>query len=140
MNPAPSAIPFKELVALADRLLEECEDDPECLALRLGHLEPDVRDELLVSDLLNAYQVFYFFFREGAGDLDLLRERLELEPASALSGGIRIDETDFLEMFFIVRDAMPVIAISDGEKVVATFSGKNAFLQGREFLASPEYQ
>jgi hypothetical protein len=138
MNPAPSRIPFSDLVAAADRMLEDCEDDLECLVIRLGGLEPAIRDELLVSDLLNAWQVFYFFFR--TGDDDLLRERLELEPASALLHGIKIQETDLLEMFFIIREAKPVIAISDGEKNVATFSGSSAYRQGREFMASPDYQ
>lgn len=138
MNPPPSRVPFTELVAAADRLLDDCEDDYECLAIRLGHLAPEVRDELLVSDLLNAWQVFYFFFRT-AGD-DLLREQLELEPASSLTGGIKIRENDFLEMIVAVHEAKPVIAISDGEKVVATFSGSSAYAQGLELMESPEYQ
>jgi hypothetical protein len=138
MNPAPSRVPFPDLVAAADRMLEDCEDDVECIALRLGQFEPDVRNELLVSDLLNAWQVFFFFFR--TADDEMLRERLELEPASALAGGIKIRDTDFLEMFVAVREAIPVIAISDGEKVVATFSGATAYTQGLEFLESPEYQ
>jgi hypothetical protein len=138
MNPAVSSVPYPDLVAAADRLLEDCEGDVECLAIRLGSLAPEVRDELLVSDLLNAWQVFFYFFRT-SGD-DLLCELLELEPASALIGGIKIRETDFLEMIVAVHDANPVIAISDGEKVVATFSGKTAFRQGLAFMESPEYQ
>ena len=138
MTPASSRSAYSALANLVDRLLEDCEDDVECLAVRLGGIEPEVRRELLVSDLLNAYQVFFFFFRTNTGEL--LRDRLELEAASALAGGIRLDKTDFLEMFFIVRDAKPVIAISDGEKVVAAFSGSSAFVQGREFMESPEFQ
>ena len=138
MNPALSRVPFTELVATADRMLEDCEDNYECLAVRLDNLAPEVRDELLVSDLLNAWQVFYFFFRT-AGD-DLLREQLELEPASSLIGGIKIRQNDFLEMIAGVRDGKPVIAISDGEKIVAAFSGSSAYKQGLEFMESPEYQ
>jgi len=137
MSPAPSSVPFNELVAAADSMLEDCEDDYECLANRLGRLAPEVRDELLVSDLLNAWQVFYYFFRTGD---DFLRERMELEPASALIGGIKIRENDFLEMIAAVRDGKPVIAISDGEKIVAAFSGSSAYTQGLEFMESPEYQ
>ncbi len=137
MSPDASRVPFSMLTAAADRMLEDCEDDWECLAIRLGELQPDIRDELIVSDLLNAWQVFYFFFR--TGDIDL-RELLELEPASALVHGIKILENDFLEMFFSVRNAVPVIAISDGEKMVATFSGRHAFGLGREFMDRPEYQ
>lgn len=138
MNPAISCHSYSSLASLVDRLLEDCEDDAECLALRLGSLEPEIRDELVVSDLLNAWQVFFFFFRTAGSDL--LRELLELEPASALTQGIKILENDFLEMFFVVREAKPVIAISDGEKVVASFSGRAAFGQGCEFLENPEYQ
>ncbi len=137
MSPAGSPSPYASLVSIADRLLEDCEDDVECLALRLGHLEPGVRDELLVSDLLNAWQVFFFFFR--TADSELLRERLELEPASALAGGIKLKETDFLEMIFHVRDGKPLISISDGEKVVAHFSGRTAYENGLQFLENPEY-
>ena len=137
MAPGPSRVPFSILTAAADHMLEDCEDDTECIAIRLGEMAPDVRDELLVSDLLNAWQVFFFFFRTGGGDL--LRERLELEPASSLASGIMIRENDFLSMIFAVHEAKPVIALSDGERVVATFSGKTAFTQGREFMESPEY-
>jgi len=138
MNPAVSRHSYSSLAGLVDRLLDDCEDDVECLAVRLGSLEPEVRDELVVSDLLNAWQVFFFFFRTSVSDL--LREQLELEPASALAHGIKIQDMDILEMFFIVREAKPVIAISDGEKVVASFSGKTAFGHGCEFLENPEYQ
>jgi hypothetical protein len=138
MHATPSRTSFGALVAIADRILEDCDEDVECLAIRLGGLEPEILNELLVSDLLNAHQVFFFFFRTCPGEL--LIERLELEPASALQVGVKIQETDFLEMFFVVRDAKPVIAVSDGEKVVATFSGSSAFDQGRVFMESPEYQ
>lgn len=132
--PRPS---FSQLVELADRMLEDCDEDTECLALRLGRLEPEVRNELIVSDLLNAWQVFYFLFRI---EPDLLtRERMELEPASSLAGGLMIEETDLLEMYFTIRDAVPVIVIHDGDKTVAAFSGKSAYAQGREMMEKPEY-
>jgi len=82
-------------------------------------------------------QVFYFVFRTEPDDL--VRERLELEPASSLVGGLKIDETDLLEMLFGIRDAKPVIVIHDGDKAVATFSGTSAYAQGRMFMTSPEY-
>lgn len=138
MTTPAAGLSYPDLVSRVDRLLEDCEDDVECLAIRLGGLAPEVRHDLLVSDLLNAYQVFFYFFRTEGGDL--LRERLELEPASALVGGIRLQEADLLEMFFFVRDAKPVIAISDGEKNIATFSGTTAYENGLRFLENPEYQ
>lgn len=137
MSPDRSAIPFPELAALADNLLEESEDDVERLAARIGSLDADVRNELVVSDLLNAWQVFYYYFRTMPDEL--VKERLELEPASSLAGGIRLEETDFLEMFFLVRDGKPLIAISDGEKVVASFFGSTAYENGVQFLGNPEY-
>ena len=133
-NPHPS---FSQLVELVDRMLDDCEEDEECLALRLGHLEPALRNELIVSDLLNAWQVFYFMFRT---EPDLLaRERMELEPASSLVNGLKIETTDLLEMYFAIRECVPAIVIHDGDKTVAAFSGKSAYAQGREVMQKPEY-
>ena len=137
MSTDPSAVPYHTLVATADKLLDECEDDIVCLSIKLGSLDAGLRNELLVSDLLNAYQVFYYSFRT-APDV-LLRERLELEPASALVRGLKIAETDLLEMYFVIHDAVPVIVIHDGDKAVATFSGKAAYGQGRECMMNPAY-
>jgi len=138
MSEKGSTLPYSRLVAVADKLLEDADDDVARLARSIDALEQPVRDELLVSDLLNAYQVFYYFFRIEP-DI-LVQERLDLEPASSLINGLKIEETDLLEMFFGIRNAMPVIVISDGDKVVATFSGKSAYEQGRMFLKNPEYQ
>ena len=55
--------PYSRLVSVADKLLEDADDDVARLARSIDALEQPVRDELLVSDLLNAYQVFYYFFR-----------------------------------------------------------------------------
>jgi hypothetical protein len=63
----------------------------------------------------------------------------DLEPASALPRGLKIDEVEFLELFFVMKDHKPLIVISDGEKPVATFSGRNAFSDGRAYLENPEY-
>lgn len=138
MTDKGEAIPYSRLVAAADSLLEAADDDPVLLARGIDALEQPVRDELLVSDQLNAYQVFYYFFRTEP-DL-LVQEMLDLEPASSLRGGITIEETDLLEMFFGVQDTKPVIIISDGDTTVATFSGRSAYEKGRQFLKNPEYQ
>ena len=132
-----SSIPFPELAALADRLLEESDEDVERLAKKIGSLDADVRNELMVSDLLNAYQVFYYYFRIIPDEL--VKERMELEPASSLPRGLKIDEVEFLELFFIMKDAKPLIVVSDGEKPVATFSGGNAYSDGKAYLENPEY-
>jgi hypothetical protein len=137
MSPDSPAVPFPELVALADRLLEESDDDIELLAIKIGSLDADMRNELMVSDILNAYQVFYYYFRTVPDEL--VKERMELEPASSLIGGLKIDEVEFLELFFVMKDHKPLIIVSDGEKTVATFSGNTAYANGMKYLENPEY-
>jgi hypothetical protein len=137
MSPSANPIPYPELVAIADKLLDESDEDDTRLARGLDAVEPGARNELLVSDLLNAYQVFYYFFRI-VPDM-LVQERMELEPASALVRGVKIDEIDLLEMIFIVKDGQPKIVISDGEKAIMTFSGRNAYAEGLKYLENPEY-
>ena len=51
----------------------------------------------MVSDLLNAWQVFYYYFRTVPDEL--VKERMELEPASSLPRGLKIDEVEFLDSF-----------------------------------------
>lgn len=132
-----SSISFPELAAVADRLLEESDDDVERLAKRIGSLDADIRNELMVSDLLNSWQVFYYYFRTVPDEL--VKERMELESASSLTRGLKIDEVEFLELFFVMKDHKPLIVVSDREKTVATFSGRNAFTDGMAYLENPEY-
>jgi hypothetical protein len=137
MSPDTSTVPYHTLVTAADKLLEDCEEDAGLLAEGLGALDAGIRNELLVSDLLNAYQVFYYFFRTVPDEL--VKERMELEPASALIRGIRIDEIELLELFFFVKEAKPLIVVSDGEKRLAAFSGRSAYANGLKYLENPEY-
>ena len=138
MSPDRSPIPYPELAALADQLLEESDDDIERLVNGIGSLDADVRNELMVSDLLNAWQVFYYYFRTVPDEL--VKERMELEPASALPNGLKIDEVEFLSLVFVMKDHKPLIIVSDGERPVATFSGNTAFANGVKYLENPEYQ
>lgn len=137
MSSDGSPRPFHELVTIVDGILDTCDDDVPCIAKQLGALEPDVRSELFISDLLNAYQVFYYFFRI-VPDI-LIEEQLELEPASSLRSGLKIDEVDLFEMHFLIQNTRPVIVIHDGEKAVATFSGGSAYRDGKEYLENPGY-
>ena len=137
MSPDRSAVTYHELVTLTDKLLEESDEDVERLVMKIGSLDPDVRNELMVSDLLNAYQVFYYYFRTVPDEL--VKERMELEPASSLPRGLKIDEVDILELIFIMKDHKPLIIVSDGEKPVATFSGNTAYTNGMKYLENPEY-
>ena len=137
MNPDDVAVPYKTLFTLTDQLFEQCEDDVSCLSMKLDALEPGIRNELLSSDLLNAYQVFYYFFRIIPDDL--VQERLELEPASSLTRGVKIDEVELMELVFSVKDHEPVIFVSDGEKPLATFKGKSAYHDGLKYIENPPY-
>ena len=137
MNPDGSPVPYHTLVALADHLFEECEDDVKCLSHRIDALDSALRNELLVSDLLNAYQVFYYFFRILPDEL--LCERLELEPASSLIRGIKIDEVELLDLVFSVKDHEPVITVSDGEHPLVTYKGKTAYAKGMKYIENPPY-
>ena len=135
MSSTGTSIPYRELAAIADRLFEENEDDEEKLSRGLDAVDPVIRDELLVSDLLNAYQTFYYFFRTIPDEL--IKERLGLEPASALLRGIKIDELDLLEIIFSVHDKKAQIAVSDGEKVLKTFRGRTAYADAMAFVTNP---
>lgn len=137
MNPEGTPIPYPELVARADHLFEECEDDVSCLASRLDSLDSEMRYELLVSDLLNSYQVFYYYFRTFPDEL--VSERLELEPASSLIKGVKIDEIELFELIFAVKNNEPVIIVSDGENALVTFKGKRAYADGLKYIENPPY-
>jgi hypothetical protein len=137
MSPDSTPIPYQKLADIADHLFAVCEDDARCLSRNIEALEPAVRNELLASDLLNAWQVFYYFFRQQPDEL--LQERLELEPASSLVLGIKIDDIEPLEMIFSVTNMEPVIIISDGERPLATYKGKTAYAEGLKFMENPPY-
>jgi hypothetical protein len=123
---------YRDLYAVADRILEEGEDDPGALARALDGLDPSIRDELLASDILNAWQVFYYHFREDPGELE--RDRLTLQPASALSDGVLLTEIEFYEVVFLIDGKEPVVSVRTGEEIVANFRGKDAYRSARQFL------
>jgi hypothetical protein len=125
-------VPFSELRRIADEILEKGEDQPDVLARELQRLPPGIRDELLTSDLLNAYQVFYYFFREGPGDLET--DRLTLQPASALATGVMVTEIDVFEVIFSIDGGSPVCSVSDGEQVIARYQGTGAYQKALQFI------
>jgi len=137
MNPDGLPVPYRTLVALADQLFEKCEEDIKCLSHGIDSLDSDLRNELLVSDLLNACQVFYYFFRILPDEL--VGERLELEPASSLAKGVKIDEVELLDLIFSVKNHEPVIIVSDGEHPLMTFKGKTAYADGLKYIENPPY-
>jgi hypothetical protein len=132
MNPEDSTVSYQELGDVAEALFQESEDDPIALSRLLDRLDPGVRNELLLSDFLNAYQVFYYFFREEPGDLE--RERMILEPASALLHGIRIREIDLFEIIFRIEEKQPVMSVSDGEMVLVNYHGPGAYRRAVRYI------
>jgi hypothetical protein len=125
-------MPFGELGRIADDILEKGEDEPDVLAHELDLLPPDIRDELLTSDLLNAFQVFYYLFREDPGDLE--RERLTLQPASALATGVMMNENDLFEVIFSFDGSEPSFSVSDGEQIIARYHGIGSYAKALQFL------
>ena len=125
-------VDYSELADIADRLFEASDDDDEQLADVLDTLDEETRDALLTSDFLNAYQVFYYYFRERPGDM--ARERLQLSAASDLARGITIDEIDIYEVVFYQKDSDPGLLLTDGENVQARFSGRGAYREMAGFL------
>ena len=77
-------------------------------------------------------QVFYYHFREDPGELE--RDRLTLQPGSALTEGVRITEIEFYEIVFLIESKEPVISVRTGEDVVANFRGRDAYRLARKFL------
>jgi len=125
-------VDYKELADLAERLFEASDDDDERLAERLDTLDGETRGALLASDLLNAYQVFYYCFRETPDDLAV--ERLQLHAASDLARGIVIDEIDIYDLVFSVKGGNPVLVLTDGENTLARFEGERAYGEILEYL------
>ncbi|MEN6519118.1 MAG: hypothetical protein ABFC38_13245 [Methanospirillum sp.] len=124
--------PADELEATADSILEECEEDVACVAVRLDELEDELRWELLDSNLLNAWQVFYYFYRIFPDEL--VRERLELEPALAARTGVLLEARDLFELIFYVKARRAFIGVSDGKALLAHFEGPDAFEDARAYV------
>lgn len=127
---------YFELAKLADRILAICDDDVGELAAILDDVDEDVRNELLVSDFLNAYQVFWYFYRY---EPEILAgERLMLASASSLgtAAGVLFEERDIFLILFRVMDAQPEMIVSDGEEVLKVFRGKNAYQDAAAWVDS----
>lgn len=118
-------VTYAELADLADALFEASGDDDELLAERLDTLDGEIRAALLSSDLLNAYQIFYYFFRKTPDEL--VMERLQLHAASDLARGVVIDEIDIYDLILSLDDGEPVLLLTDGENTLARFRGPEAY-------------
>jgi len=125
-------VDYKELAELAESLFEASDDDEELLAKILDTLDDETREALLSSDLLNAYQVFYDYFRETPDELTM--ERLQLHAASDLARGLVIDEVDLYEVIFLMEGGKPVVLLTDGERTLARFSGAGAYAEIARYI------
>lgn len=133
MDEGNGKIPYAVLGEIADDLFLECEDDEALLARALDSLDADIRTDLLISDLLNAYQVFYYFFRVVPGDLE--KERLVLQPASALARGVLLDEFEGIRVVFLVEGYRPHILVNEeGEEVLVRYSGRDAYKRAVQYI------
>jgi hypothetical protein len=132
MTAGPQGNSYRDLAKIADRLFVQSHDNEEQLATALDSVPQDVRQELLASDLLNAYQVFYYYFREIPDEL--AKERLLLLPASALTHGVVLSEIDYVEVVFQVEQGIPGIALHDEGQVIANYHGKDAYRSAKQFI------
>lgn len=122
---------YADLAILAEKILEESGDEDERIADILDTIDPLVRNELLLSDFFNAYQVFYFFFRVRLEDIP--REKLILTPASELEQGVTVEDLDLWQIIFMVRNGVPLVGVGDGENLIATFTGQESYHQARRY-------
>ena len=121
-----------ELAELADRVLAIAGENEKTLAEVLDALDPEARRELLGSDLLNALQAFFYFFRELPSPLG--RERLTLHPALAAAEGIPFEEEKGAELVFRVEKGNPFVDVTELGEVLARFEGAAAYRDARRSL------
>lgn len=126
-----------ELAELAEQILDIAEEDYDRLSSVIDDLDAEIRDELLVSDFLHAYQVFYYFFRKEPEEIVI--DRLMLEPASSLEHGVYIDNYDIFELWFVIEEKKGVIFVSNGEKVLKKFSGRSAYNEAVSYAKSCDW-
>ncbi|MDD1715774.1 MAG: hypothetical protein LUQ01_02145 [Methanolinea sp.] len=132
MEHGDGAATYQELARVADEILERSEEDIPKLMNELDALDSRVRKSLLVSEFLNAYQAYFYFFRQDPGPLEM--DRLLLQPAIALVEGVVLTELDLFEVIFRVEDDQPVMSVSDGEHVLVNFRGKESYQQAIRFI------
>lgn len=113
-----------DLPGIADELLDYADEDDERLVQAIMDLSPEIRSELLISDFLNAYQVYIYLFKEIPGELVV--DRLLLQPASSLEKGTLLEEIDLVELILRVEGETPVVRVRIEKDILATFRGKDA--------------
>ena len=121
-----------ELAELADRILGIAGENVKTLAEVLDTLDAEARSELLASDLLNALQSFYYYFRELPTLLG--QERLILQPAVAALDGIPFEDEKGVELVFRLGKTGPVIEVTELGEILVKFDGSSAYRGARHYM------
>ncbi len=123
---------YSALSDIADTIFSHCNDDPSCIAGEIQKLEPEIRNSLLSSDLLNAWQVFWYYFKEYPGD-DAV-EFLNFHSAGELARGVPMGDIGIFTLTFQVIDGEPEIGLSDDLQEVARFRGAAAWAETQGYI------
>ena len=123
---------YDALSALADSIFSRCDDNPACIAAEIRKLDPDTRSDLLMSDLLNAWQVFWYHFQEYPGDEAV--EFLSFHAAGELARSVPMGDIGIFTLTFQVIEGDPEIGISDDVQEVARFRGTAAWRDTKAYL------
>ncbi len=126
------SIPYTELSLIVEKILEDCDEDVVCTRMRLSGLDPEILEAVIVSDLLNAWQVFYYFFQQEPGEV--AQEILMFTPASELESGVSIGEYRQFSMVFQVKNNRPWIIVSDDIQELNRYSGNKAYTDAIRFI------
>lgn len=126
------SIPYTELASIVERILDDCDEDVVCTRMRLSGLPPEILDSVITSDLLNAWQVFYYYFQQDPGED--AREILMFSPASDLESGVHIGECRQCSMVFHVKNSRPWIVVSDDIQELIRYSGNKAYTDAIRFI------
>jgi len=127
-------ISYQELGDIAEQLFTVCDDDPICVAKKLDTLAPNIREPLLESDLLNAFQVFYYYFQEVP---DIVAEEILLfHSAALLKHGIflRKDSGPYEMAFFVKQGKPEILIIDEDDLVLKACTGKGAYQEAISFI------
>ncbi len=123
---------YADLADLVEGILDRCDDDPACIAAELNTLEPETRSDILSSDLLNAWQVFWYFFESYPGNEHV--EYLVFHSAGELARGVPMGDAGIFTLTFFVKSGQPGIIIEDDMAEVARFSGLSSWSDTKKFL------
>lgn len=126
------SIPYTELAQIVEKILDDCDEDVVCTRMRLSGLNPEILDAVITSDLLNAWQVFYYYFQQDPGED--AREILMFTPASELESGVNIGEYRQCSMAFQIKNSRPWIIVSDDIQELIRYSGNKAYTDAIRFI------